>query len=108
MGNGGLLPFDAFDPVDFAPGSTLSLKLYVRNACTGPSHNAGTARLGFNDSAANSNLGATIGGTSSSYCLVDGSQLSATVGAAPKKTVDVAAGAPCSAYKLMGSWMVTP
>jgi hypothetical protein len=102
------IAFDAFAPVDFAPGSTLSLKLYVRNACTGPTHNAGTARLWFNDSAANSSVGATIGGTSSAYYLVNGSLLSTTVGAGPKTTIDVAAGAPCSAYKLIGSWAVTP
>jgi hypothetical protein len=102
------IPFDAFAPVSFPPGSTLSLKLYERNTCTGPTHHAGTARFWYNDSAANSNVGATIGGASSSYYLVDGSQLSTTVGAGPKKTIDVAAGAPCSAYKLIGTWAITP
>jgi hypothetical protein len=101
------IPFDAFAPVTFAPGSTLSLKLYVRNACTGPTHNAGTAKLWFNDSAANSNVGATVGGTSSTYYPVNGSLLSITTGVGPKNTIDVAAGAPCSAYKLIGTWAIT-
>jgi hypothetical protein len=92
------IPFGPFAPTGFPAGSTLSLKLYVRNACTGPTHNAGTARLWFNDGAANSHFGATIGASTSDYFLRDAFALATTAGPGPKM-VDVAAGAPCSPFK---------
>src|SRR5581483_8751311 len=74
------IPFAAFAPVNFPAGSTLSIKLYVRNTCIGPTHNSGTARLWFNDSAANSQFGATIGGSSNAYFLLNGFTLGTSVG----------------------------
>ena len=99
--------FNSFSPVDFPDGSALKLKLLVRNACSGSGHNSGTARLWFNDSAANSRFNATID-TNSDYFLSDNFVLATTAGAGPKKTVDIAAGAKCSAFKSFGTWTVTP
>jgi dipeptidyl aminopeptidase/acylaminoacyl peptidase len=101
------IAFDPFVPVVFTPGSQLKLKLYVRNTCTGPTHNSGTARLWFNDSAANSRFDATIGGSTSDYFLLDNFLLGTSVGPGPKKTIDVAAGAKCSPFKSFGTWTLT-
>jgi hypothetical protein len=98
-------------PVEFLPGSTLSIKLSVRNACAGSGKNSGTARLWYNDAAANSQFGATIGGLSRDYFLVnvnDESALATSAGPGPKKTIDIAAGAKCSAFKPFGTWSITP
>ncbi|HKZ55875.1 MAG TPA: Ig-like domain-containing protein [Anaerolineales bacterium] len=102
------IPINLFAPVDVPPGSVLSLKLYVRNTCFGNTHNSGTARLWYNDSAANSRFNATIEGVSSDYFLRDGFVLATTPGPGPKKTIDVAAGRPCSPFKPFGAWSGTP
>ena len=100
--------FDSFAPIDFPAGSQLNIKLYVRNACVGPTHNSGTARLWYADSAADSRFGATIGATSADYYLLNNFALGTTPGSGPKKSIDVAAGAPCSPFKPFGTWTVTP
>ena len=41
---------------NFSSGDTISLEVSVRNSCVGLSHNSGTARLWFNDAAANSRV----------------------------------------------------
>jgi hypothetical protein len=92
--------------VTFSPGDTLNVALYVRNACTGSGKNSGRARLWYNDAAANSRIGATIG-SSNTYFLVNGLSLSAVPGPGPKKTIDVQAGPKCSPYKLFGTWSRT-
>lgn len=102
------IPFGTFAPVDFPQGSTLSIKLYVRNACQGPTHNSGIARLWYDDAAANSRFDATIEGSSSDYYLRDNFVLSTTVGSGPKKKIDVQAGAKCSPFKTFGTWTITP
>lgn len=99
--------FNSFSPVDFPQGSTLGIKLYVRNACQGPTHNSGTARLWFNDGAANSHFGATIGTATNNYFILNNFLLGTSAGAGPKKTIDVAAGSPCSPFKLFGTWIVS-
>jgi len=102
------ISFGPFSPVDFPEESTLGIKLYVRNACQGPTHNSGTARLWFNDAAANSHIGATIEDDTNDYFLRDGFILSTLVGSGPKKKIDVAAGTPCSPFKTFGTWTITP
>ena len=57
------------DPVPFGIADTLSIKVSVRNACTGSGKNSGTARLWFNDAAANSGFDATIAETTRHYFL---------------------------------------
>ncbi len=102
------IAFSSFSPVDFPQGATLSVKLYVRNACSGSGHNSGIARLWFNDSAADSHFDATIGGSANDWFLRDGFLLATTPGPGPKKTIDLQAGAKCSAFKLFGTWTTTP
>ena len=91
----------------FRSGDTVSITLYVRNACTGSGKNSGRARLWFNDSAANSRFDATIGGNPRTYFLRDAFVLATSPGPGPKKTIDVAAGAKCSPYKTFGTWTTT-
>jgi len=102
------IPFDSFSPPNFPPGSQLKLVIYVRNACTSSGHNSGTARLWYNDSAANSQFGSTVGGTTNTDYLLYGFVLGTSAGSGPKKTVDVAAGTRCSAFKSFGTWTIAP
>jgi hypothetical protein len=88
-------------------GDTLSLRLSVRIATTG--HRSGTARLWYNDAAANSRFSATIAGTTNSYFLRSGSTLTTTAGTGPKSTIDVfvdraVGGNP---FKPFGTWNKT-
>ena len=76
-------------PVDVCPGDTLSMKLSVRIAATVAGHRSGTARLWFNDSAANSQFSTTIGGATTANFLLDGFGLGSVAGTGPKKTIDV-------------------
>lgn len=101
------IPFDPFSPFVVPSGTELKIQVLVRNACTGSAHNSGTARFWYNDSAANSSFGATINQNLNTYYLVNGFNLSSSVGSGPKKTVDVAAGAKCSAFKTFGTWTTT-
>jgi len=94
-------------PVEVARGSTLSLKMYMRNACSGSGKNSGTARLWYNDAVADSHFGVTIDGRTSDYFLRAESALSTEPGVGPKKTIDVAAGNKCSAFKSFGTWSIT-
>ncbi len=102
------VPFNSFSSVDFPSGTSLSLKVYARNACTGSGHNSGTARLWYNDSQANSQFGSTINGSAYTDYLLTGSVLGISAGSGPKATVDIAAGAKCSAFKSFGTWVITP
>ncbi len=103
------IPLPVFAPVVAPPGSRTALTLYVRNACSGSTHSSGVARLWFNDAAANSSFGATIAGSSATDYLVTGGNLSTSPGAGPKATIDVEAGARCSAFKPFGTWsLATP
>jgi hypothetical protein len=101
------IPFNSFTPVDFPQGSTLNTKLYVRNACQGPTHNSGTARLWYDDVAANSRFDATIGENSNDYYLRNNFLLSTQVGTGPKQKIDIQAGSPCSPFKIFGTWSLT-
>jgi YVTN family beta-propeller protein len=101
------IPFDSFAPMAFPIGLQLQLKLYARNACSGSGHNSGVARLWFNDTAANSQFGATIN-ASNTYYLRDGFTLVTSAGSGPKKTIDIQSGAKCSPFKTFGTWTITP
>lgn len=97
-----------FGVQDFAPGDTLSITLSVRIAATG--HRSGTARLWFNDSAANSRFTATIGGVTNDYFMRSSFALGSTAGPGPKNTIDVfvdraMGGNP---FKPFGTWTITP
>ena len=101
------IPLDVATAIGFAPGDTLSIKLLVRNTCTPGGHHSGTARLWFNDAAADTHFDATIDGQDGDEYLLDGGALGTSAGAGPKKTIDVAAGAKCSAFKSFGTWTRT-
>jgi Beta-propeller repeat len=91
--------------VTLLPGDALSFQLYVRNACSGSGKNSGRARLWYNDATADSRFDATIG--NQTYYLLNGFALGTAPGTGPKQTIDVAAGAKCSPYKLFGTWTGT-
>jgi uncharacterized protein len=101
------IPLNLPTAVGFGPGDTISIKLLVRNACSGSGKNSGTARLWFNDSQANSRFDVTADDVHSDLYLLDGSALGTSAGPGPKKTIDVAAGAKCSAWKPFGTWTVS-
>jgi uncharacterized repeat protein (TIGR01451 family) len=96
-------------PVDFCSGNTLSLRLSVRIAVDVPGHRSGTARLWFNDNAANSRFGTTIGSATNNYFLLDGFVLDTAAGPGPKKTVDVFVdrAADGNPFKPFGTWSKT-
>ena len=102
------IPMSNFSPGDFPDGTNLSLKLSVRNACFGSLRNQGIARLWYNDSAANSRFGATLGGVESNYYLVNNFLLNAAAGSGPRKFVDVEVGKRCGDFKTFGTWTITP
>jgi hypothetical protein len=89
-------------------GGTLSFRLSVRIAASS-SHVTGTARLWFNDSAANSRFDATIGTTAHTYYLLDGFVLGSAAGAGPKKTIDVTVNRNVGGnpFKPFGTWSTT-
>ena len=97
-------------PVAIVTGDTLSVKVYVNIGATG--HRSGTARLWYNDTAANSRIEFSLYGTPTTLYLRDGGVLGATaapVTATSKKTIDVLAdrlvgGNP---LKLVGTWSKT-
>jgi hypothetical protein len=94
-------------PVDICQGDTLSLRVSVRIASSG--HRSGTARLWFNDTAANTQFGVTIGGVTESYYLRSGLLLNVAPGPGPKNTIDVfvdraVGGNP---FKPFGTWSIT-
>jgi hypothetical protein len=95
----------------FSPSDSISIELFVRNSCIGTSHNSGTARLWFNDSAANSRFNEP--GAPTLYLVMPGLtlDLSSSAGLSPKKTRDVFVGArdtSCNgAYTSFGTWSGT-
>lgn len=94
------------DPLEACPGDTMSVRLSVRIAADGSGHRSGTARLWFNDSAADSHVTTTIGGTATDNFILDGFALGEQAGPGPKKTIDVfvdraVGGNP---FKPFGTW----
>jgi hypothetical protein len=93
-------------PVDLCTGSELGLRLSVRIAVGVSGHRSGTARLWFNDAAANSRLEASIDGAPVSLYLRDGLILEPSPGPGPKKTIDVFVDKRVNgnAFKPFGTW----
>ena len=97
-------------PVLVTGGDTLSLTLSVRIGATG--HRSGTARLWYNDTAANSRLDVTYSGVATSHYLRDGFLLEPTaapVTSTSKKTIDVFVDRLVggNAFKSFGTWTKT-
>lgn len=53
----------SFPSTAFSSGDSISIEVSVRNSCLGSSHNSGTARLWYNDAAANSRVDEPVAGT---------------------------------------------
>jgi hypothetical protein len=102
------IPLNLFSPVEWPQNSLLSVRLSVRNTCYGHTHNSGTARLWYNDTAANSSFNTTIAGSNWIYYLLNGFVLGNSPGPGPRKYVDIQAGSPCSPFKLFGTWSIMP
>jgi probable HAF family extracellular repeat protein len=93
--------------IRFLPDDTFTIQLFVHNACSGSGKNSGTARLWYDDAAADGRVDLTIE-TPAVYYLGSGPVLNLEPGAGPKKAIDVAAGSKCSAFKLLGTWSRVP
>jgi hypothetical protein len=85
-------------------GDKLSIRLSVRIGATG--HRSGTARLWFNDFAANSRFDAQVNGSDTTFYLLDGLLLGPSPGPGPKKTSDVTADRAVDGnpFKPFGTW----
>ena len=91
----------------FRTGDILSIKLSVRVAASS-GHNSGTARLWFNDNAANSHFDATIGNVARSYFLRTSSALTTFAGSGPRSSIDVSVSrSGGNPFKPFGTWMIT-
>jgi hypothetical protein len=105
------IPLTLSGPINAGSGSGLSIKLYVRITCSGSTHSSGTARLWFNDAQANSAFGATIGGGTNNYYLLNGSALGTAPGPGPKSTIDVLVNSsqacPGRPFTAVGTWSIT-
>jgi hypothetical protein len=100
----------ALSTVSFGTASdTLCIRLSVRIATKVTGHRSGTARLWYNDSAADSRFDAKINGVDRNYYLVNGFQLSTAPGPGPKKTADVFVDKLVNgnAWKPFGTWCTT-
>jgi hypothetical protein len=95
----------------FTSGDAMSIEVLTRISCIGTSHNSGTARLWFNDGAANSRVDET--GSPTLYLVMPGAtlNLSPSAGGGPKKTKDVFVGArdlTCNGpFTAFGTWSGT-
>jgi hypothetical protein len=94
--------------VDVCPGDVLKIKLYVRIAANS-GHRSGTARLWFNDAAASSSFGVTVGGLTNDHFLQDGFTLGTVAGGGPKLTIDVLVDRAVDGnpFKPFGTWSKT-
>ena len=96
------IPVSVSTPTTFTTGDTLSVRILVRNACSGSGHNSGTARLWYGDSGANSNSSPIV--TNAFSYFLDGANNLLTATGTTRQSANVAAGAKCSAYKSFGTW----
>jgi len=95
----------------FGPGTILSFRLSVRIAASS-GHHSGTARLWFNDTAANSRFSTTIGGVANNYYLKKSGTalvLAGSTGGTTKVTVDVSVDRAVGGnpFKPFGTWALT-
>ena len=76
-------------PIDYGPADTLGVRLSVRIAEGVSGHRSGTARLWFDDAAADGTFAAVVNGVARTFHLRHGFVLDAAAGSGPKKTLDV-------------------
>jgi hypothetical protein len=96
-------------PTDLSSGDTVGIRLSVRIAAAVSGHRSGTARLWFDDSAADSNFQVTINGSTTNRYLRSGFQLITTAGLGPKNTIDVLVDRAVNGnpFKPFGTWTFT-
>jgi CSLREA domain-containing protein len=94
--------------VTFLNGDTASFRLSARISASS-SHTSGTARLWYNDSAANSRVQGTVNGMTGNAYLRDGFTLATSAGNGPKKTADVTVNRNVGGnpFKPFGTWSAT-
>jgi hypothetical protein len=103
----------SFPTTAFSSGNGISIEVSVRNSCVGTTHNSGTARLWYNDTAANSRVNEAGAGTLYLVTppLSAALNLSSSPGLGPKKTKDVFVGArdtSCTGpWTSFGTWTGT-
>jgi hypothetical protein len=101
------IPLTLSQPVAVSPADALSITLSVRTTCAGGFKNSGTARLWYNDAAADSSFSVTIGGLTSTLHLLTGFELGVTPGSGPKTTTEASGGERCGAFTSLGTWSTT-
>ncbi len=89
------------------PGDTLAIRLSARISATG--HRSGTARLWYNDSAANSRWDVSLNGVVTTLYLRGSFLLNQAPGSGPKQTADVFADRAVNGnpFKPFGTWSIT-
>ncbi len=100
------IPLGLDGPVELPPGSTVSIQLLVRNACSGSLQPTGTARLWFNGQVARSLLKTKIDNVGTKFFLRGGFNLK-TVAGPSERSLDAAVGAPCGPFVSFGTWSIT-
>jgi hypothetical protein len=95
-------------PMEISPRDILSIRLSVRVAASSR-HRSGTARLWFNDDAADSGFDATFGCVAISQFLLSRFSLGPAAGPGPKNTIDVFVNRDVGGnhFKPFGTWSVT-
>lgn len=93
----------------FGPGDRLEVRVLARIAEGVPGHSSGTARLWYDDAAANSNYRLVINGSARTFYLRNGGVLSETIGSGPKQKADVTVrkNQNGNAFKPFGTWSMT-
>jgi len=94
---------------DLSGGGTICLRLFVRISNTVAGHRSGTARLWYNDAAADSRFDLRIGTNDGNLYLRNNFNLAGTPGTGPKQTADVFVDKlkDGNAWKPFGTWCVT-
>jgi len=94
---------------DLSGGGTICLRLSVRISNTVAGHRSGTARLWYNDAAADSRFDVRIGTNDENLYLRNNFNLAGTPGTGPKQTADVFVDKlkDGNAWKPFGTWCVT-
>jgi hypothetical protein len=100
------IPLGLDGPVELPPGSTVSIKLLVRNSCSGSLPPMGTARLWFNGPIAQSFLKTKIDNVGAKFFL-RGSFTLKPVPGSTEQSLDAAVGAPCGPFVSFGTWNIT-
>lgn len=98
------IPLQTLMPVGTCRGDTLAFTVSARNACSSSGQSTGTATLLYNEPSVD---GYFRTASDAKYHLLANFVLGTKHGGGPRLSIDVPAGAPCSAYTSFGTWRVT-